>query len=80
MLEGPAYVTFYNYFTGDLEPAREMLAHPYTHVKFSDGGTHVATVCDGSFPPPSSACGAATAAAARTGGSPKRVARLTPDR
>ncbi|WP_319451192.1 MULTISPECIES: amidohydrolase family protein [unclassified Mycobacterium] len=50
MLAGPVYVTFFNYFNGDLGPVREMLEHEHTHVSLSDGGAHVATVCDGSFP------------------------------
>ncbi len=50
LLEGPVYTPFFNYFTGDLEPAREMLQHPYTHPSLSDGGAHVGTICDGSFP------------------------------
>ncbi len=27
-----------------------MLAHPYTVPGLSDGGAHVGTICDGSFP------------------------------
>ncbi len=50
LLEGPVYTTFFNYYSGDLEPVREMLAHPYTHFSLGDGGAHVGTICDGSFP------------------------------
>ena len=44
------YYPFENYSTGDLEPVREMLAHEHTVAGLSDGGAHVGTVCDASFP------------------------------
>jgi N-acyl-D-aspartate/D-glutamate deacylase len=44
------YVPFLNYFDGDLEPAREMLTHPHTVLGLADGGAHVGTICDASFP------------------------------
>ncbi len=50
LLKGPVYTTFFNYYSGDLEPVREMLEHPYTHFSLSDGGAHVGTICDASFP------------------------------
>ncbi len=50
LLQGPVYTTFFNYYSGDLEPVREMLVHPYTHFSLADGGAHVGTICDGSFP------------------------------
>ena len=44
------YHPFQNYSTGDLEPARQMLTHPNTIPGLSDGGAHVGTICDASFP------------------------------
>jgi N-acyl-D-aspartate/D-glutamate deacylase len=44
------YVPFLNYFDGDLEPAREMLTHPHAVLGLADGGAHVGTICDASFP------------------------------
>src|SRR3546814_21025138 len=44
------YVPFLNYADGNLDTAREMLAHPRTVPGLSDGGAHVGTICDGSFP------------------------------
>ncbi|WP_436793381.1 N-acyl-D-amino-acid deacylase family protein [Actinospongicola halichondriae] len=44
------YVPFLNYAEGNLDATREMLAHPYTVPGLSDGGAHVGTICDGSFP------------------------------
>jgi N-acyl-D-aspartate/D-glutamate deacylase len=44
------YHPFENYSHGDLEAIRTMLVHPYTVSGLSDGGAHVATICDGSFP------------------------------
>jgi N-acyl-D-aspartate/D-glutamate deacylase len=44
------YHPFQNYTTGDLEPAREMLLDPNTIPGLSDGGAHVGTICDASFP------------------------------
>jgi len=50
--EGTAllYSPVLNYGVGDLEPAREMLEHPFTIPGLSDGGAHVGTICDASFP------------------------------
>lgn len=39
-----------NYCEFSLEPAREMLLHPYTLSGLSDGGAHMGTICDGSLP------------------------------
>src|SRR5262249_18235110 len=39
-----------NYFDGNLDAAGEMLAHPNTVVGLGDGGAHVGTICDASFP------------------------------
>ncbi|MFM2076139.1 MAG: hypothetical protein RJA49_29 [Actinomycetota bacterium] len=44
------YLPFLNYFDGSLDAAREMLAHPLTVPGLGDGGAHVGTICDGSFP------------------------------
>ncbi len=44
------YLTFANYARGNLDDVREMLTHPYTIPGLSDGGAHVGTICDGSFP------------------------------
>jgi N-acyl-D-aspartate/D-glutamate deacylase len=44
------YWPILNYFDGSLDPAAEMLAHPYTVPGLSDGGAHVGTICDASFP------------------------------
>ena len=44
------YLPFLNYFDGSLDAAAEMLAHPFTVPGLGDGGAHVGTICDGSFP------------------------------
>ncbi len=44
------YLTFANYARGNLDAVKEMLEHPYTIPGLSDGGAHVGTICDGSFP------------------------------
>lgn len=44
------YVPFLNYAWGNLDAVHEMLAHPYTVPGLGDGGAHVGTICDGSFP------------------------------
>ena len=44
------YVPFLNYADGNLDAAGEMLAHPHTVVGLGDGGAHVGTICDASFP------------------------------
>jgi N-acyl-D-aspartate/D-glutamate deacylase len=44
------YVPFLNYIDGSLDAVGEMLAHPFTVPGLSDGGAHVGTICDGSFP------------------------------
>jgi N-acyl-D-aspartate/D-glutamate deacylase len=44
------YVPFINYSEGSLEPAREMLQHPHSVLGLGDGGAHVGTICDASFP------------------------------
>lgn len=44
------YVPSLNYGDGNLDAVGEMLAHPYSVPGLSDGGAHVATICDASFP------------------------------
>ena len=44
------YLPVLNYTDGDLEPARRMMTHKDCVPGLSDGGAHVGTICDGSFP------------------------------
>ncbi|MFL6204284.1 MAG: amidohydrolase family protein [Acidimicrobiales bacterium] len=44
------YVPIINWFDGTLDGVRDMLAHPHTVPGLSDGGAHVGTICDASFP------------------------------
>ena len=44
------YVPILNYADGNLDAVGEMLQHPFTVPGLSDGGAHVGTICDGSFP------------------------------
>jgi N-acyl-D-aspartate/D-glutamate deacylase len=44
------YLPVLNYFDGNLDAAAEMIAHPHTVPGLSDGGAHVGTICDASFP------------------------------
>jgi N-acyl-D-aspartate/D-glutamate deacylase len=44
------YLPFLNYADGNLDATGEMLGHPYTVPGLGDGGAHVGTICDGSFP------------------------------
>jgi N-acyl-D-aspartate/D-glutamate deacylase len=44
------YTPFLNYTDGNLDAAGEMLAHPHTVPGLGDGGAHVGTICDASFP------------------------------
>jgi N-acyl-D-aspartate/D-glutamate deacylase len=44
------YLPFLNYFDGNLNAAAEMMAHPHTVPGLSNGGAHVGTICDASFP------------------------------
>jgi N-acyl-D-aspartate/D-glutamate deacylase len=48
--KGLLYVPFLNYADGDLEAVRAMLTHPHAVLGLADGGAHVGTICDGSFP------------------------------
>jgi N-acyl-D-aspartate/D-glutamate deacylase len=44
------YVPVLNYTDGDLDAVREMLTHEHSVVGLGDGGAHVGTICDASFP------------------------------
>jgi N-acyl-D-aspartate/D-glutamate deacylase len=44
------YLPMLNYAEGNLDAVREMLTHPFTVPGLSDGGAHVGTICDVSFP------------------------------
>ena len=44
------YLPFLNYSEDSLEPALSMMRHKDTVLGLSDGGAHVGTICDGSFP------------------------------
>ncbi|MDY7103212.1 MAG: amidohydrolase family protein [Actinomycetota bacterium] len=44
------YLPFANYVNGSLDAVGEQLAHPSSVVGLSDGGAHVGTICDVSFP------------------------------
>ena len=44
------YLPVLNYFDGSLDAAHELLAHPRTVPGLGDGGAHVGTICDASFP------------------------------
>ena len=50
--EGNALIYFplFNYLGGDLEHLREMIEHPLALAGLGDGGAHVGTTCDASFP------------------------------
>ncbi len=42
--------TFENYTYGNLDVIQEMIESPYTICGVGDGGAHVATICDASYP------------------------------
>lgn len=44
------YFPLYNYLEQNLDNVHEMLTHPLALPGLSDGGAHVGTVCDASFP------------------------------
>ena len=44
------WMPFSNFGAGNLDTTRDLLTHPYTVPALSDGGAHVGTICDGSFP------------------------------
>ena len=47
---GFIYATARNYTHRNLDVVREMITHPHTLFGLGDGGAHVATLCDASFP------------------------------
>jgi N-acyl-D-aspartate/D-glutamate deacylase len=44
------YFPVYNYSGMNLDTVREMITHPLALPGLSDGGAHVGTICDASFP------------------------------
>jgi N-acyl-D-aspartate/D-glutamate deacylase len=54
LLENDGHALLYaptlNYTEGNLDVVRTMLTHPHTVPGLSDGGAHVGTICDVSFP------------------------------
>ncbi len=44
------YFPIYNYMEGNLDAVHRMLTHPLAMAGLSDGGAHVGTICDASFP------------------------------
>jgi N-acyl-D-aspartate/D-glutamate deacylase len=44
------YLPMLNWADGNLDATGEMLTHPDTVVGLGDGGAHVGTICDASFP------------------------------
>ncbi|HYR17741.1 MAG TPA: amidohydrolase family protein, partial [Mycobacterium sp.] len=47
---GLLYLPLTNYKHWSLDAVRTMLTHPFAVPGLSDGGAHVGTICDGSFP------------------------------
>lgn len=47
---GLLYAPLLNYIDGNLDACHEMLTHPHTVPGLADGGAHVGTICDASFP------------------------------
>ena len=47
---GLLYTPLINYIDGNLDAVREMLTHRWAVPGLSDGGAHVGTICDVSFP------------------------------
>ncbi|WP_305080899.1 N-acyl-D-amino-acid deacylase family protein [Pseudonocardia terrae] len=47
---GMIYLVGANYAHGNLDDVHDMLRHPHALPGLSDGGAHVGTICDGSFP------------------------------
>jgi N-acyl-D-aspartate/D-glutamate deacylase len=47
---GLLYVPHLNYADGCFDPQLEMMRHPDALLGLGDGGAHVGTICDGSFP------------------------------
>ena len=44
------YFPLYNYIEGNLNNLHSMISHPLSIPGLSDGGAHVGTICDASFP------------------------------
>lgn len=44
------YFPIFNYHEGDYDELSEMMTHDFAMTGLSDGGAHVGTICDGSFP------------------------------
>jgi N-acyl-D-aspartate/D-glutamate deacylase len=44
------YFPIYNYAAGNLDEVGQMLRHPLALLGLADGGAHVGTICDASFP------------------------------
>src|SRR4051794_6102993 len=44
------YLPILNYTDGSLDVVREIIMHEHTVVGLADGGAHVGTICDASFP------------------------------
>ena len=47
---GFLYIPFLNYSEGNLDAVREMLLSEHSVLGLADGGAHVGTICDASFP------------------------------
>jgi N-acyl-D-aspartate/D-glutamate deacylase len=47
---GLVYFAFANYVAGNLDVVHEMLSHDAVAPGLGDGGAHLGTICDGSFP------------------------------
>lgn len=47
---GLLYMAFLNYADGNLDAVADMLEHPCSVPGLGDGGAHVGTICDASFP------------------------------
>jgi N-acyl-D-aspartate/D-glutamate deacylase len=48
--KGLLYLPLTNYLNWNLDTVRSMMQHPHAVPGLSDGGAHVGTICDGSFP------------------------------
>lgn len=48
--EALIYLPFMNYAQGNLDAALEMMLDPNSILGLSDGGAHLGSICDGSFP------------------------------
>ena len=48
--KGLLYLPFLNYADHSLDPSLEMMKHPDSVLGLGDGGAHLGTICDASFP------------------------------